>query len=226
MKAVSFSLWGDVKMYTQGAIRNAELMPTIYPGWKMVVYADSTVPKDVIGELVKLGVEIRKPTCSNGMFWRFAIADDPKVEAFVIRDTDSRIGKREAGAVAEWLASTKRFHVLADHPHHVPVIGGGLWGSKGKWHKIQAHIDAYPASKLECDRKVDYNSDQLWLRDVIWPIVKDNILIHDLCYHSKRQSAVPFRSRFGDDRFVGEVFDAQDNPRSFDASMRINFQEP
>ena len=226
MKVVSFSLWGDVKMYTQGAIRNAELMPNIYPGWKMVVYADSTVPKDVINCLQKLGVEIRKPTCSNGMFWRFAIADDPKVEVFVIRDTDSRINQREAGAVKEWLAGTKWFHIIADHPHHVPVMGGGLWGSRGPWNKFQILIDACPASKLESDRKTCYNSDQLWLRDSVWPMARNNVLIHDLCYHSKRQSAVPFHSRFGDDRFVGEVFDAQDKPRSFDASMRINFQEP
>ena len=41
MKYVSFSLWGNDPFYNVGAIRNAELMPTIYPDWKMVLYYDS-----------------------------------------------------------------------------------------------------------------------------------------------------------------------------------------
>lgn len=228
MKAVSFSLWGDREaMYHVGAIRNAELMPTIYPGWKAVVYAYDTVSKNVIESLRKLGVDVRKPTVNNGMFARFAIADDPNVEAFIIRDTDSRIGPREAGAVKEWLESGKAAHVIADHPHHTPIMGGGLFGLRhGAIKGIQKLMDACPASKMESDRRTNYNSDQLWLRDVIWPMIQKDVLIHDLCYHSKRVGAVPFPSKFGDDRFVGEVFDAQDRPRAFDSDMRINFQEP
>ena len=32
-KVISFSLWGDNPKYTIGAIKNAELIDTIYPGW-------------------------------------------------------------------------------------------------------------------------------------------------------------------------------------------------
>lgn len=227
MKAVSFSLWGDKAMYTQGCIRNAELMPTIYPGWKMVVYMDGSVPSDVVQSLIKLNVEIRKPWCSNGMFWRFGISDDPKAEAFIIRDTDSRINQREAGAVKEWLDSRKGAHVLADHPAHSPVMGGGLWGARhGVIKGMTGVIQQYGPAKLENDRKVTYNSDQIFLRDFVWPLIEKDVLIHDLCHHRLRLGAVPFPSKFGDDRFVGEVFDAQDRPRSFDADMRLNWQEP
>ncbi|MEO0416362.1 MAG: tetratricopeptide repeat protein, partial [Verrucomicrobiota bacterium] len=41
---ISFSLWGKNPRYLTGAIRNAELIPDIYPGWTMVVYHDSSVP--------------------------------------------------------------------------------------------------------------------------------------------------------------------------------------
>lgn len=192
----------------------------------MVVWVGRILPADVTSTLTKLNVEIRKPICNNGMFWRFAIADDPKVEAFIIRDTDSRINEREAGAVNEWLSSAKRVHLICDHPHHTPVISGGLWGAKrGAIKDINKLIDACPASNMESDRKVVYNSDQIWLRDVIWPMVKDDILIHDLCYHSRRIGAVPFPSKFGDNRFVGEVFKADDTPRNFDWQMRMNWQE-
>lgn len=38
MNYVSFSLWGDNPIYNVGIIKNAELMETIYPGWKMIVF--------------------------------------------------------------------------------------------------------------------------------------------------------------------------------------------
>lgn len=226
MNAISFSLWGKDPIYCHGAIRNAELISKIYPGWQMVIYADRTVPEDVTLKLVKLGAMLRKPPCPNGMFWRFHIADDPTVERFLIRDTDSRLNERESGAVKEWIESGRRAHVIADHPHHTPVMGGGLWGGvKGAIPNMGKLIEACEGSKME-NTKANYNSDQIFLRDVIWPIVKSNCLIHDLCYHQTRRGAKPFPAKFGDGRFVGEVFDANDKPRSFDDSMRLNYLEP
>ncbi len=37
-----------------------------------------------------------------GMFWRFLVADDPQVDRFIVRDSDSRLNARDAYAVAEW----------------------------------------------------------------------------------------------------------------------------
>ena len=34
-----------------------------------------------------------------GMFWRFLVADDPTVDRFIIRDSDSRLNARERFAV-------------------------------------------------------------------------------------------------------------------------------
>jgi hypothetical protein len=226
MNAISFSLWGNDPMYCVGAIRNAELIGKIYPGWMMVVYADRTVPSEVTEKLAKIGVTLRKPPCSNGMFWRFFIADDPKVERFLVRDADSRLNIREAGAVKEWIESGKAVHIIADHPGHTPPIGGGLWGAvRGAVPNMSKLIEACEYSKMESKRETVYNTDQRFLGDVIWPLVKNNCLIHDLCYHRTRRGARPFPAKFSDERFVGEVFDANDKPRAFDASMRLNWMQ-
>ena len=224
MNAIAFSLWGSIPMYCQGAIRNAELMPKVYPGWKMVVYADDSVPKEVTLKLSKLGAELRNPLCSNGMFWRFFAAGDSQFDRVIFRDTDSRINDRETKAVLEWIESDKRAHVIADHPHHTPVIGGGLWGIKGNF-KIGKLIQECETCKRKNDQNDTYNSDQIWLRDVIWPIIKNDVLIHDFCHHSQRPGARPFPAKFGDNRFVGERLDENDKPRSFDWEMRMNYQE-
>ena len=40
-----------------------------------------------------------------GMFWRFLVADDPSVDRFIVRDSDSRLNARDAFAVVDWIRS-------------------------------------------------------------------------------------------------------------------------
>ena len=47
----SFCLWGETPMYTIGAVRNAELALTIYPGWVCRYYCGTSVPTDIIDQL-------------------------------------------------------------------------------------------------------------------------------------------------------------------------------
>ena len=53
-KVISFSLWGDNPKYTIGAIRNAELIESIYPGWVGRFYCGESVPTDIINKLKSL----------------------------------------------------------------------------------------------------------------------------------------------------------------------------
>ena len=72
MNLISLSLWGHDERYIQGAIRNAELAPDIYPGWTVRVYCSSEVP--VLDQLRSLGVDVRiVPAAPDhaGLFWRF-----------------------------------------------------------------------------------------------------------------------------------------------------------
>ncbi len=57
-KYIAFSVWGDTPLYTQGAVRNAEIAPEIYPGWQVVVYHDQTVPRSVLDALASLNVRL------------------------------------------------------------------------------------------------------------------------------------------------------------------------
>ncbi len=226
MLAIAFSLWGTDARYCVGAIRNAELIEKIYPGWKMVCYADRTVPEETTLKLARLGVELRKPKCSNGQFWRLFIASDPKVDRYLMRDCDSRLSQREAEAIKEWIESGKKVHVIADHPHHTPVMGGGLWGgTKDAVPNMAELIESYTKSQLKQDEEI-YNTDQIFLRDMVWPMVKNDCLIHDLCYSHMRLRAKPFPAKFGDYRFVGERMDKNDKPWPFDWQQRLNYLEP
>jgi hypothetical protein len=52
----------------------------------------------------------------NGRTWRFAVASDPAVARFLVRDVDSRLSSREVAAVQDWVLRKKPFHVMRDHP--------------------------------------------------------------------------------------------------------------
>jgi len=61
------------------------------------------------------------------------VMDDPGVDTFIIRDSDSRLTPRDAAAVSDWLKQGANyiFHCIRDHPSHSNFpISGGLWGAR------------------------------------------------------------------------------------------------
>lgn len=237
MNAVAFSLFGSAPLYCRGAISNAEQYPKFLPGWKVIIWLDASVPKEVQAKLRSLGAELRTPppTLLNGMFWRFLIMDDPKIERFVVRDCDSRPLKREAEAIKAWLASGKPFHSMADHPHHTLPLGGGLWGLdktklKGEMPHLLSHVEeAIIKSRLAqktYKRESSYSLDQTFLTRYVWPLARQfGVLRHDSCTRHLFEGAEPFPTgcKFGDERFVGEIVGADERPQNLHWQQRINF---
>jgi hypothetical protein len=205
MKLLSFSLWGANATYTVGAIRNAEIAPTVYPGWVCRFYCGTSVPADTLRALAALPhvqvVAVPEPGDWRALFWRFRPAGEDDVEVMLSRDTDSRLGARERAAVDEWLASDRDFHVMRDHWWHETSILAGLWGVRGAiLRDIDALIAAYP-------QRDAYDVDQRFLEDVVAPRVRDRWLEHDGYFSGK-----PFPTRRMGREFVGQPFDEHDRP--------------
>ena len=198
-KIVAFSLWGSSPKYTMGAIRNAELISSVYPGWIARFYCGSSVPQDIVDRLKQLGsevIEMHVPGDWTGMFWRFQAISDADVEVMISRDTDSRLTKREALAVEEWLKSDKNFHIMRDHPAHNTVILGGMWGArKPILQDMSALVDAYVKQSY-------WQIDQQFLRNVIWPRVIGDYIVHDPFFQK-----IDFPAPRNGLEFVGQVWD-------------------
>src|SRR5439155_960626 len=77
---IAFSLWGDKPLYTVGALRNAELACTLYPGWTCRFYVGASVPGPVVMALAaQPNVEViamDERGDHRGMLWRFLAAAD------------------------------------------------------------------------------------------------------------------------------------------------------
>lgn len=179
---ISFSLWGDNPTYVHGAIVNAQIAPNLYYGWRTRFYCDNTVPADAIDELKRLGAEIimvDDPALQAiRPLWRFFASDDPNVDWFICRDTDSRLNAQELLAVEEWVHSGKPFHIMRDHIYHMELILAGMWGGMaGVLPNLREMILSHP-------RYFDNRfSDQKFLMELVWPLIKEQTLIHDSYYH-------------------------------------------
>lgn len=224
-KAVSFSLWGDNPMYCVGAIKNAELMPLHYPDWEMLVFYDNTVPNHYIERLQSINVKCFDVTEKKfyGMFYRF-LALDMDYEYCIFRDCDSRISKREAMAVQEWIESGKFIHRMIDHPAHIipyfvksngtinNEIGllGGMCGMKGLYTGgfplVEETIIRFHKSK---NGSVGYGSDQEYLQ--YFTKQNEYYKLGEVFSHDEFSGiGKPFPIPREDYHFIGERFDEND----------------
>lgn len=203
-KVISFSLWGSEPKYINGAIENAKLTKTVYPGWIARFYVGSEISQEIINKLMSEDAEVfimTEPSCWTSTFWRFYAVQDPEVSVMISRDTDSRLGAREKEAVDQWLNSSYMFHIMRDHPAHATEILAGMWGAK---EPIFSIID-YALKTLPRVQNTK-QADQIFLRQ-IYQQVYQHSLVHDPYFQKK-----PFPSkRIGAD-FVGQVYENDGKP--------------
>ena len=216
-KVISFALWGNNPTYNIGAIKNAEIALTFYPDFECWFYIhQESVPIETINNLKQLSnvkiifkdgdLDKCKPMC-----WRFEAIDNPLVEIMMSRDTDTRILLREQLAVEQWLKSNKLLHIMRDHPHHNFVILGGMFGTKkivniSSWSKIINNIN----------QQYFRDYDQSFLNDYIYPLIKDNCLVHTSfkIYTNENCKRFPI-SYCKEFKFVGEYVYADESRSIF-----------
>jgi hypothetical protein len=217
---ICYSLWGDKPMYWVGALKNIELVSEKLPGWICRFYIDKNCHQYLIDDIKGDNVEVVlvDPTGSHdnsyyhhGMFWRFTASEDPEVDVFLSRDCDSRISDREINAINEWLLSDKDFHIMRDHPYHSAPILGGMWGCRnGLMRRIE--LSKLIKNWLVNNNRNSYSFgiDQDFLREVIYPLVKDVSMEHsefNLKFEGNIRQFPTIRSNY---EFVGDVFDEND----------------
>lgn len=204
MRVVSYSLWGDNPKYNIGALRNAELVTSMYAGWQARFYVGTNTPIETISGLKDRGalvVDMGKPGDWTGMFWRFEAASDPDVDVMISRDCDSRITAREVSAVNQWLSSGAMFHIMRDHPHHATEILGGMWGVRAP---LLSDMDKLIGHYVKGNF---WQVDQNFLREIVYPRVAQFSMVHDEFFQK-----IPFPTPRVGREFVGLAYDENDVP--------------
>ena len=139
-------------------------------------------------------------------------SDDPDVDIFISRDCDSRLSNREKVCVDEWINSNKCFHTIHDNKGHISVpILAGMWGAK------KGCIENMTDKIVKWGMRNGYNSkevDQSFLRDVIWPNVKNTTMGHSSLSHHWGNSLIFPEYECSEIKvnYVGEIYDEKNNP--------------
>lgn len=230
---IAMSLYGADPRYTMGAIRNAQLLPVIFPGWRLWFYVEKAqrdgtfkygpVPPKVLSKLEELGSEIVwTDPVSLGlapMLWRFTVMDSEEVDVFTVRDCDSRLTPRDAAVIADWSKTDRMFHCIRDHPSHSNyALSGGLWGARRK--PLQAQVGSLRTVMQRYG--AGYVEDMNFLGQDVWPKVKDMAYCHDSFSCDRFPSSHPFPvARIGSEH-LGQVYDEHSIGRQGDMDILRN----
>ena len=232
---ISMSLWGKESRYVFGVIRNAEVVQTYFPGWRLRVYVElpsdmprhGAVPSHVLTKLRELGADLSfmDPAETNvpPMMWRFLVADDLSVDRFIIRDADSRLSARDAAGVYQWVKSGKPFHCTRDHPSHAGhAVSGGMWGGtpSGLRGILRRNF-----KDIMYGFREDYFEDMNFLIKVLWPRVKSHAYCVDSVSCDRWEGAVPYPIPRMAYEHVGQVFDEHELARPDDVLILRNAGE-
>ena len=222
-QVIAFTLFGSNPRYLRGALQNILVAKQIYPDWACRFYVDDSVDEACLQAMEAEGAEIIRDESSDRdlrhlLTRRFLVADDPKVGRFMVRDCDSVVNRREAAAVAEWIDSGLPFHAMRDWWTHTDPMLAGLWdGIAGVFPGMKTHLDSFIGEK-----PLSTNWDQYFLRDQVWPAVRDHVMVHDRCYPAHRAQPFPTPTPPGREH-VGQ--NEYNSDRSAQAALLAPFAE-
>lgn len=208
-KILSFSLYGENPIYNFGCVENAKLHKKIFKDWEMRVYYNNSVPNETISELKNMNVnliEVNEDTNYFASLWRFRAFNDPESGYFISRDCDSRISLRDEQSVEDWIASGKKFHIIRDHPiGHGWVMNAGMWGAiiDNNFDILLSITNYLKENNLPEEKSID----QRYLKDIIYPIAKQNLFLNDTFFNYEGIGVPINRDREIDNyEFIGEPF--------------------
>lgn len=221
VKVFSFCIYGSIKKYTEGLLKNIELITEYFPEFKIWIYAGQDVPEDYIKKYKSYNQVIYIPSehsleksSHTLMTHRFFPIDDTEVEICFVRDADSRIYNRDRWCISEFLKSDKKFHIIRDHFWHKEKITGATWGIKKGL--LNQSVKNLATTWLQNQTNTQYGADQKFLSNLIYPLIKDDLLIHSniIGFSGEKITEIPEELESNTD-FVGNVYEYNENGEEY-----------
>lgn len=212
IKCISFCLYGENPLYSDGLIENLKFCNIVYPTWQPIVYLEERKDAELRPVLQSHGAQVvavqgshlsERQLLIQGMFWRLKALSISDASHVIFRDCDSRVSQREALAVQCWLDSNKDFHFMYDHLYHTVPILGGMWGCRGGMlPDIETTIECFH-SRFAAEDPYWPQCDQSFLKEFVWnTLVQDNnYLAHGsqelrVFYQDNNIHVVPFPTNY------------------------------
>ena len=177
MKLISYSLFGDQKIYKHGLLKNIELAKKLLPEWKLRIYICSTVDKNFIDKCKCPNTEVivkSKVFKHEQWLWRFLPMEEDH-DVVIVRDVDTRIFQRDINLINDWLKTDFKFHVVRENlGSHWPIMAG-IWGGKNPNLKISNYYKKWIKNKV---KNMHHINDQTFLARYIYPQIRENLAVY------------------------------------------------
>ncbi len=230
-KAFCFCIYGAIPKYTLGLLENLKIVQTNYNDFDVIIYYSSDVPSSILlqYQLFPNTRLIENKNKEIPMMDRlFAFDDFKNIYDYVfVRDADSRITIRDMYTINQFIESKKCFHIVRDHFYHKRRIMGGACGIFLP--KFKQSIQKLFETFLETKAKNNvyslpvYGTDEEFLETILYPIIKDDCLIHTNIVGYKDESIENIEiNQIDDYDFIGNVyeyFEDSDNKNKFNPTF-------
>lgn len=225
-KVISFSLFGALETYCIGAIKNAKIAKKMFPDYECWFYVHKpSVPKSICKQLkimkhVKVILKEGDLKTCKPMMWRFEPICDPSVELIMSRDCDSRLIDRDVWCINEFIKSDKIFNIIRDHPYHIKEIMGGTFAAK------QSEIFLNFKDLLNDFKQVgEREYDQVFLKNKLYPIIKNNCLIHSNWHKFEGESVSKIKIPYNKDNyfFIGASYNFRSTIKTLERRLLIKY---
>lgn len=118
-KVISFALPEADEFMIHGAIENAKLVSTVFPGWRAHFFVAASIDQEVkdalSAEEACFVYEVNNESEAAIEAWAFLPMGQPdSVSAVIVRDCDSTLTERDFYAVEAWINSPVQFHTVRD----------------------------------------------------------------------------------------------------------------
>lgn len=209
-KVFSFSLYdsgkyygGSWNKYTYNMVANILIAQKLFPDWKLYIYYDNSLKKEIINFLLKSENVVAKDmsnhwlTNCDKMMWRNLAIDDDKLDIVCIRDCDGWLTYREKIILDDWIKCDKEMHIIRDHCWHAGKIGGGLWGRKNS---LKLNIEEKMKDYFKTNNKHTTHSgeDQDFLTDNFYEPYKKTTQVYIGKQHNSMRQYLPYGYYFGE----------------------------
>lgn len=215
---IAMSLYGNDVGQIYGCLRYAQLLPILFPNWRMRVYVSlnettSKVLKIMVKKLENFDVEVvnisgSKLSRLEPQLWRYLIMTDLSVQRFIIRDSVTRPTEREFMALDDWrsLLQPEALYCIRDHISHSLIpLSPGMVGGIPKMIKVK--LGSSITKLLMSSQK-----EEQFLNKILWPKFFNSTFCHDSVSCHKWPGSHSYPMLRSGNEFVGRKFDSNDQP--------------
>ena len=178
MKIISYTIFGEQKIYKSGLLNNIKIAKSILPDWKIMIHACSLVDKDFVDNCRDSNTEIivkERKFKYEPLLWRMLPMEEDH-EAVIVRDVDTRIWQRDKNLIDDWLNSDFKFHLARENLGSDWPIMAGLWGGKKPNLKIEDKFNRW-YKKLNLNKN-SYINDQKFLSKYIYSMIRKDLIVY------------------------------------------------